>query len=264
MSSRPASGIAGTTRAPLAGKLAIVTGGGRGLGSAISHGLATDGAEVEVWFHADATSANRVVEQIRTVGGTATSRQIDVNSRDEVTAAVQSIVENRGHIDILVNNAGIMRRAPFLEITDADWNEVISTNLTGYFVVGQVVARVMSQQGFGSIVNVSSTNDLIASVNCTPYAAAKGGVGMLTKQMSLELGGAGVRVNAVAPGMVETDLNREQLAEPNFRREAMSRIPLGRFVQSSDVADAVRYLASDQSRSVSGATIRVDAGRTVS
>jgi NAD(P)-dependent dehydrogenase (short-subunit alcohol dehydrogenase family) len=264
MSSRPASGIAGTTRAPLAGKLAIVTGGGRGLGSAISHGLAADGAVVDVWFHADATSANRVVEQIQSGGGTATSRQIDVNSRDEVTAAVQSIVENRGHIDILVNNAGIMRRAPFLEITDADWNEVISTNLTGYFVVGQVVARVMSQQGFGSIVNVSSTNDLIASVNCTPYAAAKGGVGMLTKQMSLELGGAGVRVNAVAPGMVETDLNREQLSEPSFRREAMSRIPLGRFVQSSDVADAVRYLASDQSRSVSGATIRVDAGRTVS
>jgi len=264
MSSQPASGAWGTTRGPLAGKVAIVTGGGRGLGSTICHGLAADGAEVDVWFHSDSTSADDVVQQIRTAGGSAHARQVDVSSRDQVTIAAQDIVEKNGHIDILINNAGIMRRAPFLEITDADWHEVISTNLTGYFIVGQVVARVMSEQGFGSIVNISSTNDRIASVDCTPYAAAKGGVGMLTKQMSLELGGAGVRVNAVAPGMVETDLNRAQLSDLAFRDDALSRIPLGRFVEPSDVADAVRYLVSEKARSVSGATIRVDAGRTAS
>lgn len=264
MSNRLASDTAITTRASLASKVAIVTGGGRGLGSAISRGLAADGAEIEVWFQTDAASANGLVEQIRTNGGTASARQVDVSSRAQVTAAVHDIVKERGRIDILVNNAGIMRRARFLDVTDADWHEVISVNLTGYFIVGQVVARVMSEQCSGSIVNISSTNDLMASADCTPYVASKGGVSMLTKQMALELGPAGVRVNAVAPGMVETDLNRDQLADPAFRADAIARIPLGRFVEPSDVADAVRYLASDQSRAVSGATIRVDAGRTSS
>ncbi|MEO6924576.1 MAG: SDR family oxidoreductase, partial [Bryocella sp.] len=103
-------------------------------------------------------------------------------SRAHVVTAVDDIVRRRGRIDILVNNAGIMRRAPFLDVEDQDWDEIIATNLTAYFIVSQVVARVMSQQGFGSIVNVSSTNDLIASRDCTPYAVAKGGVGMLTNR----------------------------------------------------------------------------------
>jgi NAD(P)-dependent dehydrogenase (short-subunit alcohol dehydrogenase family) len=252
----PASG-------PLAGKVAIVTGGGRGLGAAIAAGLAADGARTIVWFRNDSEAARSVVRGIEARGGSAASRRVDVTSRAEVDQAVAELGADGGRIDILVNNAGVMRRSPVLELSDADWHAVLDTNLTAYFIVSQLVGRVMAAQGSGSIVHVSSTNDRMASTDCTAYAAAKGGVAMLNRQLALELGPLGIRSNAVSPGMVETDLNRAQLADGPFRKSALDRIPLGRFVQPDDVAGAVRYLASDLARSVNGTTVRVDAGRTV-
>jgi len=248
---------------PLAGRVALVTGGGRGIGAAIAAGLADDGARVVVWYRRDARAAADVVRRIAAGGGRAFSRPVDVRSRGSVEVALGELVVEHGAPAILVNNAGVMRRAPFLEIDERDWKAVIDTDLTACFTVSQLVARHMAVAGSGAIVHVSSTNDLVTSQDCTAYAAAKGGVAMLTRQMALELGPLGIRTNAVAPGMIETDLNRRELADPAFADAALARVPLGRFAVADDVADAVRYLVSDRARSVNGATLRVDAGRTV-
>ncbi len=258
MTAEPAGGpLPPLSRGPLAGSVALVTGASRGLGAAIAAGLAADGARVVIWSRGDASA---VVDRIRAAGGRAEARAVDVTSGEQVARAVGEL----GRVDILVNNAGVMSRAPFLEIDEADWRRVIDTDLTAYFLVSQAVARVMAGRGSGVIVHVSSTNDLVPSADCTAYAAAKGGVGMLTRQMALELGPLGIRTNAVAPGMVETDLNREALADAAFRAHAVDRVPLGRFALPEDVAEAVRYLASDRARAVNGATLRVDGGRTIS
>jgi len=245
----------------LTGKVALVTGAGRGIGRAIADRLARAGATTIYGYRADPATALAAVERTRASGGDAFAEEVDVANPAQVEDVVSRIAETHGGIDILVNNAGVLARNAFLEIPLAEWEQVLRTNLTGSFVVSQAVARVMAGRGRGAIVHISSTNDGMASARCTAYAASKAGVGMLTRQMALELGPLGIRTNAVAPGMVETDLNRHELADTEFHNDAMRRIPIGRFATADDVAEAVRFLAGDAASAVNGVTLLVDGGR---
>ena len=245
----------------LAGRIALVTGAGRGIGRAIAQQLSDEGATVIHGYHRDATSASKAVETVRGRGGTAEAVCLDVTNPVEVQRRVANITARYERLDILVNNAAVMLRTSFLDMALEDWDMVMRTNLTGYFVVSQAAARVMTDQRSGTIVNVSSVNERLATPNCTAYAVSKGGVRMLTRQLALELGPLGIRTNAVAPGMVETDLNRSYLADPASRDAALSRIPTSRFSTASDVAHAVSFLVSDRAAAVNGITLAVDGGK---
>ena len=164
-----------------------------------------------------------------------------------------------------MNNAGILKRTPFLEISEEEWDAILSVNLRGCFLVGQAVARRMVEDGTpGAIVNVSSAGQAVAGPNLTHYCVSKAGVGMLTKQMALKLAPHQIRVNAVAPGLIETDMNRADIAQGDFREGRLARIPLGLIGTPDDVVGAVVYLASnDEARLVTGTSLYVDAGQTI-
>lgn len=245
----------------LTGRVAIVTGASRGIGRAIATGLAAAGATVMVGYRTDPEAARQVAASVVARGGRAEAAQLDVTDGGRAASVVADAARRHGRLDVLVNNAGILPRKSFLDIELGEWEEVLRTNLTGAFVLSQLAARVMAGQGSGSIVTVSSTNERMASAGCTAYAASKGGIRMLTRQMALELGPLGIRANAVAPGMVETDLNVRQRADSSFRKDALDRIPIGRFATAADVAEAVCFLASDSAAAVNGVTLFVDGGR---
>ena len=212
----------------LEGRRALVTGGSRGIGRAIALGLAREGADVAVNYrrsHADAESAVREIERM---GRRAVALQGSTDSALNVERFVAGAHDFLGGIDILVNNAGILKRTPLLDIGEEEWDAILDVNLKGYFLVGQAVARRMVEAGTpGAIVNVSSAGQTAAGPNLTHYCVSKAGVGMLTKQMALELAPHGIRVNAVAPGLIETDLNRADIARDEFREGRLARIPLG-------------------------------------
>ena len=249
----------------LEGKRALVTGGSRGIGRAIVLGLAREGADVAVNYRnsrADAASAVREIEQM---GRRAVTVQGSTDSRADVERFVAEAHDGLGGLDILVNNAGILKRTPFLEISEEEWDAILNVNLKGYFLVGQAVARRMAEAGTpGAIVNVSSAGQAVAGPNLTHYCVSKAGVEMLTKEMALELAPHGIRVNAVAPGLIETDINRADIAQDEFREGRLARIPLGLIGAPDDVAGAVVFLASnDEARLMTGASVFVDGGQTI-
>ncbi|MBI2320662.1 MAG: glucose 1-dehydrogenase [Chloroflexi bacterium] len=247
----------------LAGRVALVTGGGRSIGRAIVLALADAGADVAVNYVARADAAAAVVASVQAKGRRAVAVPGDTTDRAAVERMVDEVWTAFGRIDILVNNAGIVKPVPFLETTEEVWDRTIAVDLKGYFLVGQAVARRMVQHAVrGAIVNVSSTFEQIAIPNFTSYAAAKGGVSMLTKQMALELAPHGIRVNRVCPGLIETDINRDRLANPEYRAYRVAGIPLGRIGTPDDVAGMVVCLASDASQYVTGAAVFIDGGVT--
>jgi NAD(P)-dependent dehydrogenase (short-subunit alcohol dehydrogenase family) len=245
----------------LTGRVAIVTGASRGIGRAVATGLAAAGATVVVGFRADPAAARQVAAAVVASGGAAEAVRLDVTDAGQAAGVVSDVAQRHGRLDVLVNNAGILPRKAFIDIELEEWEAVLRTNLTGAFILSQLAAKVMAGQGSGSIVNVSSTNEQIASAGCTAYAASKGGIRMLTRQMALELGPLGIRANAVAPGMVETDLNVRQRADGSFRKDALDRIPIGRFATVTEIAEAVCFLAGDFAAAVNGVTLFVDGGR---
>jgi NAD(P)-dependent dehydrogenase (short-subunit alcohol dehydrogenase family) len=245
----------------LTGRVAILTGASRGIGQAIAAGLAAAGATVVVGFRTDPAAAKRVAATVVARGGTAEAVPLDVTDADQADRVVADVARRHGRIDVLVNNAGILPRASFLDVELEEWEAVLRTNLTGAFILSQLAGRVMAEQGSGSIVTVSSTNERVANAGCAAYAASKGGLRMLTRQMAVELGPLGIRANAVAPGMVETDLNVRQRTDSSFGKDALDRIPIGRFATADDVAEAVCFLASDKAAAVNGVTLFVDGGR---
>jgi NAD(P)-dependent dehydrogenase (short-subunit alcohol dehydrogenase family) len=248
----------------LEGRIAVVTGAAGTIGSAIGRKLAAYGATVLLAHRQPGRSAEKLANEIRSAGGCAVAIDLDVTNSRQVSEVIAAAAKEYGRIDIVVNNAAVMRRASMLDMTEADWDLTMATNLKGYFIVAVAAARLMVGQGKGCIVNVSSTNQTIATAGCGAYAIAKSGVGALTRQMAVELGPSGIRTNAVAPGMVESNLNRTALRSEPFRAEALSRIPLGRFVSAEEVAESVCFLASDRAASINGATLAVDGGRTLS
>lgn len=249
----------------LKGRRAMVTGGGRGIGRGIALALGRAGSDVAISYRRDEAAAARVVSELQALGRRAVAVRGDVADATEAPEAVRSAAEALGGLDIFVNNAGILKRTGFLDIPYAEWQAIIQTNLTGFFLCGQAAARLMVAQGRGgSIVNVSSVAALAPTPNCTHYNASKAGISMLTKQMALELAPYGIRVNEVNPGLIETDLNRNDIARPEFRDGRMARIPLKRIGTPEDVAGAVVFLVSDAASLITGVGIVIDGGNRVS
>ena len=249
----------------LEGKRALVTGGSRGIGRAIALGLGREGADVAVNYRRSREDAESAVREMEEIGRRAVAVQGSTASRSDVDRFVAEAHDFLGGIDILVNNAGILKRTPLLEIGEEEWDAILDVNLKGYFLVGQAVARHMVEAGTrGAIVNVSSAGQAAAGPDLTHYCVSKAGVGMLTKQMALELAPHGIRVNAIAPGLIETDLNRADIARDEFREGRLARIPLRLIGTPDDVVGAVVYLASnDEARLVTGTSLFVDAGQMI-
>jgi NAD(P)-dependent dehydrogenase (short-subunit alcohol dehydrogenase family) len=251
----------------LQGRSTVVTGGAQGIGEACARRLAADGSAIAVWDMAD-TAGQALVNALQAAGARAVYCHCDVSSKAEVDAALAATLTALGHVDGLVNNAGIFKAADFLDITEADWDAVIAVNLKGSFLVGQAVARVLAGnsdlpgRGRGAIVNMSSVNGTLAIPSIASYNASKGAINQLTRVMALSLADHGVRVNAVAPGTIATELAQKAvLTSDDARTRIMSRTPMKRLGQPSEIADAVAYLLSSAASYVTGEILVVDGGR---
>jgi 3-oxoacyl-[acyl-carrier protein] reductase len=242
----------------LDGRIALVTGGSRGIGAAICDELAAAGAVVAVNYARNADAAAAVCERIAAAGGTAHAVQGDIGTADGAAALVEHVESEIGPIAALVNNAGITRDDLIMRLSEESWREVIDTNLGGAFFTCRAVARPMMKRRAGAIVNMSSIVGVRGNAGQTNYAASKAGLLGLSKSLAKELGSRGIRVNAIAPGYIATELTD---ALPEAARDAiLSATPLGRLGEPADVARAVRFLVSDAAAFVTGDVLAVDGG----
>jgi NAD(P)-dependent dehydrogenase (short-subunit alcohol dehydrogenase family) len=242
------------------GKAALVAGAGGGIGGAGAEALAREGAAV-LCADIDGAAADATAARIHAAGGRAAGLGLDVRDRAAVDEAVAMAVHEFGRLDILLDCAGISHRGNFLELDPAVWDRIIAVNLTGMFHLGQAAARQMVRQGSGgSIINVTSQLAEVARPERAAYVASKGGGRSLTHAMAVDLAAHGIRVNAIAPGPTLTGLTRASYTDPEARRATEALIPLGRLGQPDDLVGAVLFLASDESRWVTGSTVTVDGG----
>jgi 3-oxoacyl-[acyl-carrier protein] reductase len=245
----------------LEGKVALVTGGSSGIGACIARLMAAEGATVAVnYYPGTEADAQSVVAEIEGAGGTAAAFGADVADSEQCDTMVAAVAERFGTLDILVNNAGITRDGLLVRMTDADWQAVISTNLTGVFYCTRAAAKLMMKARTGAIVNVASVIGLVGNAGLANYAAAKAGVIGLTKTTARELAARGVRANAVAPGFIETAMTAK-LPE-NVREAARETIAMRAFGAPEDVARLVTFLASDDAGYITGQVVAVDGGMT--
>jgi NAD(P)-dependent dehydrogenase (short-subunit alcohol dehydrogenase family) len=246
----------------LKGKTAIVTGAAQGIGFGCAQRFAREGANV-VLVDKSEDVGRKATQGLVNEGLSAVFMACDVGFKPEVDAMVGQAIERFGQIDILLANAGINRRADFLDFTEADWDLVIRTNLKSVFLCGQAVARHMVERKIaGSIINMASTSVKLTQPNIPAYAASKGAIASLTNAMSLSLSPRGIRVNAIGPGTIATELTRVALlGDPVTKARIMSRTPMGRVGEPEDVAGIAMFLATDDSAYVSGQVIYVEGGR---
>jgi NAD(P)-dependent dehydrogenase (short-subunit alcohol dehydrogenase family) len=248
------------------GKVSLITGGSRGIGAGIARRFAEAGGSVVVSYVKGEQAAQEVVAQIRAADGQAQAIQADVTLAHDVDRMISHVVEQYGRLDVLVNNAGTYPVSTLLEVSDAEWEQVLAANLTGTHLCTQRAARAMvalseqaeSKHGSGSIVNISSIEATSTAFAHSHYSAAKAGVEQYTRSAALELAGHGIRVNAVAPGLID----RPGLAQewPEGVRSWQARVPLARLGTVEDIADACIFLASPLARWITGATLTVDGG----
>jgi NAD(P)-dependent dehydrogenase (short-subunit alcohol dehydrogenase family) len=247
----------------LAGRVCIVTGGAQGIGEACARRFAREGAKAVIADLDDARGQALASE----LGGLYV--HCDVGDKAQVDALVARTVQAHGRIDVLVNNAGIFKAADFLDVTEADFDAVLRVNLKGAFLVGQAVAREMAKAkpsnasgARGAIVNMSSVNSVLAIPNIASYNVSKGGINQLTRVMALALADKGIRVNAVAPGTIATELAAKAvLTSEEAKTRILSRTPMKRLGEPAEIADTVAYLASDAASYITGEIVVVDGGR---
>jgi NAD(P)-dependent dehydrogenase (short-subunit alcohol dehydrogenase family) len=245
----------------LDGRVALVTGGAQGIGRACVERLAADGARI-VAMDIDPRGAD-ALRAIDSSGGSIAFVQGDVSTKDGAIALVAAALERFGRVDALVNNAGIVHAAEFLDLAEEDFDRVLRVNLKSMFLCGQAAARQMvAQRQGGAIVNMSSVNAVMTIANQVPYCVSKGGIAQLTKVMAISLASHGIRVNAIGPGTIRTELARGAvLADATARRKILSRTPLGRLGEPSEVAAVASFLLCDDASYVTGQTIYPDGGR---
>jgi len=246
----------------LKGKVAIITGARRGMGRSHALTLARAGAKVVV---ADISleDCQKVVAEIKKSGGQALAVKCDVTKKTEVDTMVKKAIEQWGRVDILVNNAGICQFKPFLELTEEEWDLTLDINLKGYFLCAQAAAKEMVKQKSGAIVNIAS----IAMgqmgkgmAGLAHYTASKGGIAALTKTLALELAPYNIRVNAIAPGAIDTPMAASTKTDPKILEATLAMIPLHRMGKSEEVSNLVLFLASDASSYMTGSTVVIDGG----
>lgn len=242
----------------LTDKVAVVTGSSRGIGRAIVLRLAQDGARIVVNYRGNKAAADEVVDEILAVGGEATAVQADVSQPAEAESLIDAAKKAFGRVDILVNNAGTTRDTLLMRMTEEDWDVVIDTNLKGTFNCIKAVSRQMMRQRYGRIVNVTSVAGIAGNAGQANYASAKAGLIGLTKTVAKELGSRGITCNAIAPGLVPTDLTASLPQE--LVDLAVERTPLGRVGTAEDMAAAVAFLASDEASFITGQVLAVDGG----
>jgi len=242
-------------------KVALITGAATGLGAAISIALARNGAHVAI-SDRPSVSLDRTAEKAGLYGHGVFRLGIDIRELSQIRKGVEGVEKEFGRIDILVNNAGINRPAPILEVTEDNWDDHFDTNAKGGFFMAQRTANGMISRGWGRIIFIASASGLVGTPGQPVYCSSKGAVIQLARTLGVEWARHGITVNAVAPTVVETDLSRERLQNPEFLRSVLDRIPAGKLATPEDVAAAVVYLASEEARMVNGAVLCVDGGWT--
>ena len=242
----------------LAGKVALVTGGGRGIGRAIVERLAGDGVDVVFFYRGNAEAAREVVSAVTTAGGKAEAMQVDIADAAAVAAAVEQVIASRGRIDVLVNNAGIVRDNLLALLSDEDIRTVLDTNIGGVFNVTRAVVPHMISKRSGRIVNLSSVAGEKGGRGQSNYAASKGAINAFTRAMAVELASRKITVNCVAPGVIETEMSQQ--VRDLAGDEVKARILLRRYGQAQDVAHAVWFLASRFADYITGEVLHVDGG----
>ncbi|WP_020569055.1 SDR family oxidoreductase [Neolewinella persica] len=251
----------------LKNQVAIITGSSTGIGAACAIGLAAEGVKVVINYHSSDQEAKKVVKQIKAAGGKAIAVKADVSKEKEVKKLIKACLDKFGHLDIMVANAGLQADASFTEMTLKQWNKVIGVNLTGQFLVCREAARIFQKQGVhkhgraaGKIICMSSVHDEIAWAGHVNYATAKGGVKMMMESMAQELAQDKIRVNAISPGAIQTDINKDAWDNPEALEQLLTLIPYGRIGQGEDIANVCAFLCSDAADYITGATLYVDGG----
>lgn len=239
-------------------RVALVTGGSRGIGRAIAQSLATTGATVVVNYRGNQAAADETVASIESAGGKAVAIQADVANAEDVERLFKEVSERFGRIDILVNNAGITRDTLMLRMKDDDWDAVMDTNLRGLFLCTRAALRPMTRARWGRIINITSVVGLMGNAGQANYAAAKAGIIGFSKSVAREIGSRSITVNAVAPGFIDTELTA--VLGPDTREALIKQIPLGRLGTPEDVASLVTFLASEQAAYITGQTFNTDGG----
>jgi NAD(P)-dependent dehydrogenase (short-subunit alcohol dehydrogenase family) len=235
--------------------VAAITGAAQGNGRAIAEAFVREGAAVMV-ADLDAGLARAAANEL----GRSAATAMDVRSADDAARLMSETVSRFGRLDVLVNNAGVIGRHDFLDITEEEWDRVLDVNLKGSFLCAQAAARRMKEQGGGTIINLASVNAISVNPTTVHYCVSKGGVVTLTKAMALALAQHGIRVNAIGPGPVRTNLSRERLDDPQAYAATVAHIPMGRVAEPPDLAGAATFLASDESSYITGITLFVDGG----
>jgi len=244
----------------LKGKVAVVTGSSRGIGRACALELARQGASVVVDYHSSPKEAEKVVKAIKAKGGKAIAVKCNVCDDEAVANLMAQAVKKFRKIDILVNNAGIYRSGSITQMKEEDWDAVLNTNLKGDFLCTRAVLKFMKKSG--RIVNISSIAGLVGFAGSSAYCASKGGVANLTRELALELAVKGIRVNAVCPGIIKTDMTKGMLADTKTRKGLLAAVPMGRPGIPEEIAKAVSFLVSDDASYITGHCLVVDGGWT--
>ncbi len=245
----------------LEGKTALVTGANQGIGQAIAIRLAQAGADIVIDYRSHPEGAEETKAKVGAAGRQCSMIKADVSVMSEIHHLVEVGIQQLGKIDILVNNAGLEKNADFWDVTEADYDKVMDVNLKGAFFVTQAVVKHLREtKRPGKIINISSVHEELPFPHFTAYCATKGGLKMMMRNLAVELGPLGITVNNVAPGAIETPINKELLNKPEQLNMVLKNIPLGRLGKSEDVAALVAFLASSDADYITGSTFYVDGG----